>query len=411
MDKIYDALIVGAGASGLMASVGLKSVNKSLNVLILEKNEKIGKKIYITGKGKCNVTNNSTTQNIVENIVHNGKFLYGSLNKFSPSEVINFFEDNGCKLKTERGNRVFPVSEKASDIIKVFQQFINKNDVELKVNSNVSKVKLDANLFEVYSNNEVYKSKNLIIATGGKSYPLTGSNGDGYQFAKNFGHTITTLRPALCGFKVKKIDELQGLTLKNIELKVVVDEKVKFKEFGDITFYKNLVAGPLCLTASSLLNSYNKFDFVIDLKPKVEENEFKERFYNVYNSSKNESFITFLQNFMPSKLAEYIAHKYSINKKERIKNLSSNLIKEIQQSIKNLKFNNLTLDDIENGIVTAGGINIKEINPSNMESKITDNLYFVGEVLDLDAFTGGYNMQIAFTTGYICGKYIAEKSY
>lgn len=406
----YDVIIVGGGASGLMASVGIATNNKNVKILIIEKNEKIGKKIYITGKGRCNVTNNSDSQNIIENIVHNSKFLYSAINKCNPTFVMNFFESNGCKLKTERGNRVFPVSEKASDVIKVFNQFIVKNNINLRLKCTVVGVIYDDDIYIIKLNTgEVISCKFLVIATGGMSYPLTGSTGDGYKFAKIFGHSIAKLKPALCGFKCANIDELNLLTLKNIELKVVSNNKLLFKKFGDITFYKNLISGPLCLTASSMLNDYSSFKLVVDLKPNVSDNEFKERYYKVYNENINNSVLDFLSNFMPFKMCEYIIKLQKIEKYDKVKTIPNDAIKAFLSKIKALEFDNVKLDDIEKGIVTAGGVSVKEINPNSMESKLNKNLFFVGEVLDLDAFTGGYNMQIAFTTGYVCGQYIASQ--
>ena len=243
MNNIFDVIIIGAGASGLMTAVGINENNSLVNIAVIDKNEKIGKKLYITGKGRCNVTNCSDNQTIISNIVHNGKFLYSSLNNFSSYDVMKFFENRGCTLNIERGNRVFPKSNKSSDIIKVFDKYLSENNINLFLNTNVEKIIKQDSLFIVYTSYDTtFYSKNLVIATGGISYPHTGSSGDGYKFAKVFNHNVTPLKPALCGFKVHKIDELCDLTLKNIELSIKVNNILKFKEFGDITFYKNLIS-------------------------------------------------------------------------------------------------------------------------------------------------------------------------
>lgn len=418
----YDVAIIGAGASGLMASVGLRSAESDLKIAIIDKNDKIGKKMYITGKGRCNVCNKCNTQDIVENTVHNGKFLYKSLQNFGAENVIDFIEHNGCKLKVERGNRVFPVSDKSSDVIKVFSKFIERNNIDLFLNYCVDFIKFDLQTekFFIYQNVKSEKQSNcicankLIVATGGVSYPATGSCGDGYKFATFFGHSIIEPKPALCGFKVKGIDELAGLTLKNAGVVFKISGKQKLSEFGDITFYKDLIAGPVCLTASSLLNDYNKnnseiFEIEIDLKFNVEEKEFKERFYGEVSKCGNEKIIDFLNKFMPNKMAHYFIRILNLAPKDKVCELKKDILNQIFLKIRKLSFKSIGLDDIKNGIITSGGVNVKEIDPSNMQSKIVKNLYFVGEVMDLDAFTGGFNMQIAFSTGYTCGEKILQE--
>lgn len=417
----YDVAIIGAGASGLMASVGLRSIKSNLKIALIDKNEKICKKMYITGKGRCNVCNKSNTQNIVENTVHNGKFLYKSLQNFNADDVMNFFEQYGCRLKVERGNRVFPVTDKSSDVIKVFSNFIEKNQIDLYLNFCVEFIKFDpeTKMFTIYPNAQNKNNlnfiiaKKIIIATGGMSYPATGSCGDGYKFATHFGHSVIKPKPALCGFKVSDIENLVGLTLKNVGVKIKVSGEQKYKDFGDVTFYKNLIAGPVCLTASSLLNEYNSsennFEIEIDLKANVEEMEFKNRFYSEVNKCQNEKIVGFLNKFMPIKMVEYFVNTLNLNSKQKVCNLKKEALSEIFLKIRQLSFKSNGLDDIKNGIITCGGVNVKEIDPSNMQSKILSNLYFVGEVIDLDAFTGGFNMQIAFSTGYTCGEKILQE--
>lgn len=409
MKYTSDVVIVGAGASGLMAMVGVRENNKDLSITILDGNAKIGNKMYITGKGRCNVCNNSNTQNIVENIMTNKKFAYSMLNQFSSQDVMDFFNTHSCKLKTERGNRVFPITDKSSDVIKVFGNYIKNNNINLQLNSLVVSIEKIGNYFTTMTENDVFVSKYVIVATGGVSYPATGSKGDGFKFAKNFNHSVTKLKPALCGFKANVCTELQGLTLNNIGLSISVNNKILFQEIGDITFYKNVIAGPLCLTASSLLNNYTNFELNIDLKPYVEKKEFSARFYKLLNENPNNTIMQFLLNFMPSKLANYFVKQYKIGKDVKVNNIENFVFKEIISKIRKFSFKSIGLDDIECAIITSGGINVKEISPNNLESKIINNLFFVGEVLDIDALTGGYNMQIAFSSGYCAGKSVAER--
>lgn len=408
---MYDIIIVGGGASGLMACVSAIQENANAKICLIERNEKLGKKIYITGKGHCNITNLCGVNELIENVVRNPKFLYSSFNTFSSYDVYDFFESNGCKLKIERGNRVFPESEKASDITQVFAKIIKRNNVDIRLNTIVVDIQKD-DAFKINIGKEILLSKKLILATGGASYPLTGSLGDGYKFASNLGHTITELRPSLCGFVplIKgEYDELNGLNLRNIKIRAIVNGKQFNSDIGEVKFYPNVLAGPLILTLSSQINRLNfeNVTILIDLKPSVDYTILMERISNNIKELKTNKLEKLIENLVPKQMVNYVKKSLQFDYVS-VNQLKENDIEKFAKLLKNLPFKFKSLEKIDRAIITSGGIVTNEIEPKTMESKIISNLFVTGELIDCDALTGGFNMQIALSTGYVAGKYASK---
>lgn len=402
-------VIIGAGPAGLMTAVNA-SENKNNSIVILEKNEKVGKKLYITGKGRCNVCNNTTVNSFLEQVATNSKFLMSSLNNFCPQDTIDFFENNGTKLKTERGNRVFPLSDKASDITKTFIKALNKKNIEVKLNSNVETIKQNEDGFVVVCNKEKIFCDAVVVSTGGKSYASTGSTGDGYKFAKTLGHNLIELKPALVPIKLKNYSgELAGLSLKNVSVKACIENKT-FNQFGEMLFTHNGVSGPIILSLSSYINKFDlrNCNLIIDLKPALDEKTLDERIIKDFELFKHKSFKNYLKELLPSSLIEYFIKYLKIDGSIEVCKIDKTCRKNIVRALKNFVFEIESLDNIDYAIITSGGVDVKQINPKTMESKLIPNLFFVGEVLDVDALTGGYNIQIALSTGFSAGKYLSE---
>lgn len=406
-----EIVIIGGGASGLMCAYEC-SQNKNNHVIILEKNEKIGKKMYITGKGRCNVTNLVAPEEFLNNVVTNKKFLYSAINNFSPYDTVKFFEDNGLKLKVERGNRVFPTSDKSSDVIKVFSKVL-KGKVEVRLNSNVQFIKrLEDNKFMVCLENSKIICDKLVLATGGKTYSSTGSTGDGYKFASLFSHHIVDLKPSLVAIKLKDdVSSLSGLTLKNVKASVKIEGKT-FSAFGELLFTHFGVSGPIILTLSSYINSYEiqNLKLFIDLKPALTSVQIDERLQREFKENNAKNIKNYLKNLLPSAIIPIFMKKLGIFSNMRVCDIDKNLRKKIVDNLKNLE---LTIDDFydfDSAIVTSGGVDTREINPKTMESKLVKNLFIIGELVDVDALTGGFNLQIAFSTGYLAGKYLREEN-
>ncbi|MBE7081063.1 MAG: NAD(P)/FAD-dependent oxidoreductase [Clostridiales bacterium] len=405
---MHTVVIIGGGASGIMTAC-ISASNPSNKVILIEKNEKLGKKVYITGKGRCNVTNDVEKNDFFNNVVSNPKFLFSAINSFSPQSMIEFLQNNGLEIKIERGNRVFPVSDKASDVTKTFEKLLKKLNVDVRLNTEVLKINSDGQkIASVITSNGQVECDSVVVCTGGVSYPLTGSTGDGYEFAKQFGHTIIETKPALVGIDLKGSDfiSLQGLSLKNVSLTAKLGEKIVYTDFGEMLFTHFGISGPIVLSCSSKINrlNLNEITISIDLKPALSNEVLENRLIREFSQNNIKNICTVMRSLVPSTLIELVLNKASVSLKKNCSQITVEERKRIVDTLKCLKFSVKKLRPIEEAIVTAGGINVKEINPKTMESKLVKGLYFAGEVLDVDAFTGGFNLQIAFSTGYVAGK-------
>ena len=404
---MHKVVVIGGGAAGMMAAI--TSAQKDNNVILLEKNEKLGKKIYITGKGRCNLTACVENNEFFNNVVSNPKFLFGAINTFPPFKLMAFFEENGLSLKEERGNRVFPQSDKASDVTKTLEKKLISLGVDVRLNTTALKIKTKDNcICGVVTDSGEIDCHSVIICTGGISYQLTGSTGDGYVFAKELGHSVIDLKPALVGLELKGNDfiELQGLSLKNVRLSAFLGNKCCFTDFGEMLFTHFGISGPIVLSCSSKINRKNLNDIkiLIDLKPALENEVLDNRLLREFKENNIKSLSTTLRSLLPKSLIDVVIRQAKVNEN---KNCSEITVQERQRLVyvlKNLVFDVKKLRPIDEAIVTAGGIEVKEINPKTMESKIVKGLFFAGEVIDVDAFTGGYNLQIAFSTGFVAGK-------
>lgn len=405
-----NTVVIGAGPAGMIAS-GFAAKNNN-KVILFEKNKKIGRKLFITGKGRCNVTNACDVEELIQNTPGNPYFLYSAFYTFDSYQTMNFFEELGVKTKIERGNRVFPVSEKSSDIVKALGRFMEQNGVDLKLNHKVENLILENNkITKVIVNGKTIDVDNVIIATGGLSYPVTGSDGDGHKMAKKLGHKITKLYPSLVPLKTseKWCKDLQGLSLKNIELSVFIDGKNIYKNFGEMMFTHFGITGPLVLKASrSLVGQYDKHKITafIDLKPALTEKELDTRILKDFEKFINKDFKNSLDELLPQKLIPIIIKLSNIDENKKVNSITKDERKKLCNLIKKMPLTIIGDNGYNEAVVTAGGVCVDEIDPSTMQSKIIKNLYFAGEVIDVDSYTGGFNLQIAFATGYLAGNSI-----
>ncbi len=401
--------VIGAGAAGLIAAYfAAKNGN---DVTAFEKNEKSGKKIYITGKGRCNVTHDCTPAEFLENVVSNSKFLTGAIYSFSPEKCVQFFEDGGLKLKLERGGRYFPVSDKASDVTRCLENYCKDVGVTFKFGEKVEKIGiLHSTMSRIITAKGEYKFDNVIVCTGGLSYPSTGSTGDGYDFARAAGHKIIPLKQGLCGLNLKGdfYKGLQGLTLKNVNLSVLNGEKLIKSFFGEMLFTHFGVSGPIVLSASSLINRQDlkQIKLVLDLKPALNDEQLDRRLLRDFEAYKNKSISNCLKELLPAALIAEVLKISGIKPETQVNSVTKAQRLSLLTSVKNFDMIVASLRDFSEAIITCGGVDVREINPKTMESKLVKGLYFCGEVLDIDAFTGGYNLQIAFATGYAAGNSI-----
>ncbi len=397
--------VIGAGPSGIIAA-GIAG-SRGKDVTVLEKNEKIGKKLFITGKGRCNITNNSPIEDFFDNVMNNKDFLYSSFYSFTNIDIINLLERYGLKAKVERGNRVFPLSDKSSDVIKALNRFLTDNDVNITLNTKVNSVNIVNDKFIINSDRQEMFFDKLIIATGGKSYPSTGSTGDGYKFAEALGHSVTRIRPSLVPIEVQEdwLKELQGLSLKNVKLSAYVKDKNIYEEFGEMIFTHYGISGPVVLSMSNYLHKYldKKIKISIDLKPSLDKNKLDNRVLRDFAENNNKYIKNALDDLLPQKLIPIVIFLADINPEKSVNQITKDERERLINYIKDLSFTFKSFRPIEEAIVTSGGISTKEINPSTMESKIIPGLFFAGEIIDVDAVTGGYNLQIAYSTGYLAG--------
>ena len=394
-------IVIGAGPAGIMAAI---HASKKHNVTILDGNDRIGKKLFITGKGRCNVTNSKDISEFFDYIPGNPHFLYSALYSYTNEDTMNFFENVGIKLKVERGGRVFPMSDKSSDIIKGLSIGLKESNVQVKLNSKVTNIIYDANKIvgvEINNSTKLYGDY-FIIATGGASYPLTGSRGEGQKFAKKLGHTIIELKPSLVPIELNEswLKDLMGLSLKNISLSILKNNKVLYKNQGEMLFTNYGISGPLVLSGSRYVKNEGNYEAAIDLKPALNESELDKRIQKDFLKYQNKEFKNALE------LIPLIINLSNIPLDKKVNVITKEERKKLLHILKDLRVKIKGLRPIEEAIVTAGGVNTLEIDPSTMKSKIISNLSFAGEVIDVDAFTGGYNVQIALSTGYIAGNSI-----
>jgi predicted Rossmann fold flavoprotein len=400
-------IIIGAGPAGMMAAI---RAGKKHDVILLDGNERIGKKLFITGKGRCNVTNAKDISEFFEYIPGNPHFLYSALYSFTNEDTMSFFDNEGIKLKIKRGDRVFPDSDKSSDINRGLSNALSKSNVKIMLHSKVRDIVLeDKSIKEVVINSgEKIKGDHFIIATGGASYPSTGSVGDGQRFAKALGHIIKTLTPSLVPIEIYDdwCKELMGLSLKNISVSIKEGKKTVYKEQGEMLFTHFGISGPLILSGSRFIKGNNEYKVVIDLKPALDNGELDKRIQKDFSKFLNKDFKNSLDELLPKKLIPVIIKLSGIPEDKKVNEITKEERKTLVTVIKGLEMKVKGLRSIEEAIVTAGGIDTKEIDPSTMKSKIINNLSFAGEVIDVDAFTGGYNVQIALSTGYLAGESI-----
>ncbi len=399
--------VIGGGAAGMMAAVSAAMCGH--NVSLYEKNEKLGKKIYITGKGRCNVTNACDTADFFENVVTNAKFLYSSVYTFDNNMVQNFMEEWGCPLKVERGNRVFPVSDKSYDVINALHRAMKDSGVMINLNSHVTDIiEEDGRAAGIVVNGRRINCRSVIVATGGYSYPSTGSTGEGHAFAKKMGHTVTKCVPALVPFIAKEewVRTLQGLSLRNCGVTVYDGGKKIYEDFGELLFTHFGVSGPTVLSASSYVVDIirqRELRLVIDLKPALDEARLDARILRDFDEAKNKKFINSLDKLFPKSLIPVIINRSGIEPDCKVNEIKKEQRTKLVRLVKNFDLTLTGLRGFNEAIITHGGICVKEIDAATMESKLIKGLYFAGEIIDVDAVTGGYNLQIAWSTGYLAG--------
>ncbi len=401
-------VIVGGGPAGMMAAIAASKNNK---VILIEKNNKLGKKLFITGKGRCNVTNNKDISEFFDYIPTNPHFLYSALYTFTNEDTIKFFNERGVELKVERGDRVFPNSDKSSDIIKAFEKTLMEKNIEIKLGIAVKELKVENNKITsvILDNDDYIECDNVILATGGASYPQTGSNGDGFRFCKSLGHNVVSIKPSLVPIEINEawVKDLQGLSLRNVQLTLLdKNNKIIFKDQGEMLFTHFGISGPLCLSASSLIKPGEKYKIVLNLKPALSEKELDLRIQKDFLKYNNKDFKNALNDLFPQKLIPIMINLSKIPENQKVNSITKEQRKFFLNLISNLTMDVRGLRSIEEAIVTSGGIDTKEIDPSTMKSKVVSNLSFAGEVIDVDAYTGGYNVQIAISTGFIAGSKI-----
>ena len=402
-----NVIVIGGGPAGMLAAISASEQGNK--VIILEKMNSLGKKLCITGKGRCNITSSLPIDEFIKNIPGNGRFLYSAFQNFTNQDILNLLNKQGLKTKEERGNRIFPITDRASDVLDALIAKLKKQNVKIITNTRVQDIIVENNKIKgVIANNKKYEADKVILATGGASYPTTGSNGDGYELAKKVGHTVTEIRPSLVALTAKTASQeickkLQGLSLKNVGIKIIKDNKEIYEDFGEMLFTHFGVSGPTVLSASAHLvrTDLKNVKMIIDLKPALSEEKLEERILRDFMEEKNKEFKNSLDKLLPKKMIPVIVEIMNLNKK--VNEIKKEERKKLVKLFKNFEIEIENFRPVEEAIVTAGGINIKEINPKTMESKLVKGLYFAGEIIDVDAYTGGFNLQIAYSTGYTAG--------
>ena len=427
-------VIIGGGPAGMMSAI--TAAERGNNVILFEKMKTLGRKLLITGKGRCNITSSIDIKDFIQNVPGNGKFLYSSFQNYTNRDIIDFLNKQGVKVKEERGNRMFPVSDKSKSVLDAFINKLNELKVDIRVNSRVTKIEVqDGKVVGIrYNNNILEKADKIIIATGGLSYPATGSTGDGYKIVQELGHNITKIKPSLVPIivadknretqeSIKKskyrdsinlCKELQGLTLKNVSIKIINNDnkKIIYEDFGEMIFTHFGVSGPIILSGSAHLLRYKNVEelfnkgsikLIIDLKPALTYEKLDSRVLRDFNAEKNKLFRNALDNLLPKKLIEPVIELSGINENKRVNEITKEERKEIIKILKEFTITLKAFRSIDDAIITAGGVDIKQINPKTMESKLVKGLFFAGEIIDVDAYTGGFNLQIAYSTGYTAG--------
>lgn len=386
------------------------AADNGAEVILLEKQHRLGRKLLITGKGRCNITNDCDVEELIENVPTNGKFLYSAFYTFTNYDAINMFNSLGLATKTERGKRVFPESDKALDVVKALEKQVKNKNVKVILNAKVNKIVTKDNKIEkvIYNNNEVIKCDSVILATGGMSYPLTGSTGDGYKFAASLGHTIISPKPSLIGIEVQEsfVKDLEKLSLRNVSITVFNSKNKKiYDDFGELEFTKYGLDGPIIKSASCRMKDTSKenYKIVLDLKPALDEEKLDKRIIKDFTKYTNKNFENSLDDLLPKKLIPIIIELSEIPKHLKVNQISKKQRLNLVHLLKNLTFTVKRYRPIEEAIITSGGVKVSEINSSTMESKIVSNLFFAGEIIDVDAYTGGFNLQIAYSTAYLAG--------
>ncbi len=403
-----DAIIIGGGAAGCMAAITAARFGKS--VIVFERNDHVGRKLRITGKGRCNVTNNCDTETLMSNIPVNSRFLYSAFAAFGTQEVMDFFEELGVPLKTERGNRVFPVSDNAQDIVDALSLEMKRLGVKV-IHKRVQRILCEDGVCTgVRAGGQDYNAQSVLIACGGKSYPNTGSDGDGYTFAESVGHTVTELKPSLVPLVSpdKYCAEMMGLSLRNVKLSLYDGEKCVYTELGEMLFTHFGASGPLVLSASSHIRemSPNRWRLSIDLKPGLTAEQLDARIQRDFAENLNRDFANGIRKLLPAKLIPVAVKLSGIAPDRKINGITKEERHKLGELIKAFPVRISGFRPIDEAIITSGGVSVKEINPKTMESKLVGGLFFAGEVIDVDAYTGGFNLQIAFSTAYLAGMYM-----
>lgn len=415
-------IVIGGGPAGILSAIS--AAKHGNNVTILEKNNSLGKKLLITGKGRCNITSSIDMSEFINNIPGNGKFLYSAFQNFTNQDIISLLKEEGLSVKQERGNRIFPVTDNAQDVLNALLNRCKKLNVGIKTNIEVKEILVKENkVLGVRGKNtktnqeQVYHAEKIILATGGMSYPGTGSTGDGYKMAKSLGHTIIPVKGSLVPlilYSPKKWQELQGLSLRNVKIQIKDESKQKiiYEDFGEMLFTHFGISGPIILSSSAHLLRYKnveqllseeKISIEIDLKPALTEEQLDARILRDFEKNKNKLFKNSLDELLPKKMIDVVIKQSNINPEKCVNEITKIERQDLVKTLKKIKFDIQGFRSVDEAIVTSGGINIKEINPKTMESKIIKGLFFAGEIIDVDAYTGGFNLQIAFSSGYTAG--------